>query len=96
MSLPTDDKLRKRLPMFSGLLAYFPDALAAVAEHSFVSNEKHNPSEPLHWAREKSNDHLDCIARHLTDIATGQDKVEELKAIAWRALAELQITLEAG
>lgn len=95
MSLPTDSAARKRIPMFSGLLAYFPDALAAVAKHSFDSNEKHNPGEPLHWSREKSSDHLDCCARHLTDIATGADKIEELKALAWRALAELQLTLEA-
>ena len=95
MSLPTDSTARKRIPMFSGLLAYFPDALAAVAEHSFVSNEKHNPGEPLHWSREKSSDHLDCCVRHLTDIATGANKIEELKALTWRALAELQLTLEA-
>lgn len=95
MSLPTDSAARKRIPMFSGLLAYFPDALAAVAEHSFVSNEKYNPGEPLHWSREKSSDHLDCCVRHLTDIATGADKIEELKALTWRALAELQLTLEA-
>lgn len=95
MILPTDSKARKRVPMFSGLLAYFPDALAAVAEHSFNSNEKHNPGEPLHWSRKKSSDHLDCCVRHLTDIATGADKIEELKALSWRALAELQLTLEA-
>lgn len=94
MSLPTDSKARKGIPMFTGLLVYFPDALAAVAKHSFDSNEKHNPGEPCHWSREKSNDHMDCIARHLTDIAAGADKIEELKAIAWRALAELQLTIE--
>lgn len=95
MSLPTDSAARKRIPMFSGLLAYFPDALATVAQLSFDGNEKHNPGEPLHWSREKSSDHLDCCVRHLTDIATGADKIEELKALAWRALAELQLTLEA-
>lgn len=96
MTLPTDSKARKAIPMFSGLIAYFPDALAAVAMLSKEGNEKHNPGEALHWSREKSSDHLDCIARHLTDIATGADKIEELKAISWRALAELQITLEAS
>jgi dATP/dGTP diphosphohydrolase len=95
MSLPTDSKARKDIPMFSGLIAYFPDALAAVAQHSFDSNEKYNPGEPLHWSREKSSDHMDCIVRHTTDIAAGSDKITELKAIAWRSLAELQIELEA-
>lgn len=95
MSLPTDSKARKEIPMYSGLIAYFPDALAAVAEHSYRSNEKHNPGEPLHWSREKSADHMDTIIRHMTDIATGADKVEELKAVAWRSLAELQLAIEA-
>lgn len=95
MSLPTDSAVRKRIPMYEGLLKYFPDALAAVAEHSFESNEKHNPGEPLHWAREKSNDHKDTIIRHMTDIATGADEVEELKAVAWRSLAALQLAIEA-
>lgn len=98
MSLTTDSAARKRIPIFTGLLVYFPDALAGVAAHSFDSNEKHNPGEPCHWSREKSNDHLDCIARHLTDIAAKPNdldlKVAELKAIAWRALAELQLAIE--
>jgi hypothetical protein len=95
MSLPTDSKARKEIPMFSGLLKYFPDALAAVAHHSYVNNEKHNPGQPLHWSREKSSDHLECCVRHLTDIACGADKIEELKALAWRSLAELQLSIEA-
>jgi len=94
MSLPTDSRARKEIPMFSGLLAYFPDGLAAVANHSFVSNEKHNPGEPVHWAREKSSDHMDCIIRHMSDIAAGSDKLEALRAVAWRALAELQLEIE--
>jgi len=95
VSLPTNSKDRKQIPMFSGLLAYFPDALAAVAAHSFNGNEKHNPGEPLHWAREKSSDHKDCIVRHLADIATGADEIEELTAVAWRALAAAQLAIEA-
>ena len=31
MSLPTDDKARKALPIFTGFLMYFPDVPAAVA-----------------------------------------------------------------
>lgn len=85
--------------MFTGLLKYFPDALAAVARHSWANNEKHNPGEPLHWSKEKSNDHKDCIVRHMTDIAARPDdadfEIEELQACAWRALAALQIAIEA-
>ena len=50
MTLPTNAVQRKATPMFSGLLQYFPDALAAVAQVSYAGNEKHNPGEPLHWA----------------------------------------------
>lgn len=95
MSLPTDSAARKRIPMYEGLLKYFPDALAAVAQHSFESNEKHNPGEPVHWSREKAADHKDTIIRHMTDIATGADEVDELKAVAWRSLAALQLAIEA-
>ena len=88
---------RKQMPMASGLLDYFPDALAAVAQVSYAGNQKHNPGQPLHWARGKSMDHADCIARHLvdrgiTDPDTGLSHTAEL---AWRALALLQEELEA-
>lgn len=96
--LPIDSKARKEIPMFTGLLKYFPDALAAVAHHSFVNNEKHNPGEPLHWAREKSTDQDDTIIRHMTDIAAADtsdnDKHYARKAVAWRALAALQLDIE--
>lgn len=91
-ALPVDSKERKRYPMYSGLLAYFPAALAQVSHHSFVSNEKHNPGLPLQHSRNNSGDHSDCIVRHLLDSAeaTGATKIEELRALAWRALAMLQ------
>jgi hypothetical protein len=54
--------------MFRGALMYFPAALAALAKHSYDSNEKHNPGEPMHHARGKSMDHSDCIMRHLVDL----------------------------
>ena len=97
MSLPTDSDARKEIPIYSGFISYFPDAMAAVAAHSFANNEKHNPGEPLHWAREKSTDQLDALARHLTelpDAKTLPDKIELLKAIVWRGCAELQLTIE--
>lgn len=84
--LPEDSAARKTFPMMTGLLDYFPDALAAVAHHSFVSNEKHNPGLPVHWARDKSGDHADCIVRHLVE--------RDLVGVAWRALALLQEHLE--
>lgn len=69
MTLPTDSAARKRHPLFSGVLKYAPAAIAGVAKISIDGNDKHNPGQPLHHARGKSNDHPDCIMRHAVDIA---------------------------
>jgi hypothetical protein len=95
--LPTDPKERKQIPIFSGFIKYFPAAIAAVAAHSFASNEQHNPGEPVHWARDKSTDQLDALARHLTELAeatTLDEEIELLKAIVWRGSAQLQLKCE--
>jgi hypothetical protein len=92
--LPEDSAARKRIPLCTGLLDYFAAALAAVATHSLESNEKHNPGEPMHWARGKSMDHPDCILRHLVDARAALDPRYHLTALAWRALAMLQEELE--
>lgn len=88
--------VRKNTPIFSGLLAYFPDACAAVARLSKIGNDKHNPGKPMHWAREKSTDHHDCVARHLMDVeAIDPDTgLPHAVHLAWRALALAQLTLE--
>lgn len=93
---------RKQYPMGSGLDDYFPDALAETSHISWAGNEKHNPGQPLHWARGKSNDHADCAARHLQqrggyDMITinGQEvRVRHSAQLVWRALAILQLELE--
>jgi dATP/dGTP diphosphohydrolase len=83
--------------MVAGLLDYFPAALAAVAEVSRVGNDQHNPGQPMHWARGKSNDHADCIVRHLVDRGTRDtDLLRHSAKVAWRALALLQEELEAA
>lgn len=87
---------RKQTPIATGVLDYFPDALAAVAQLSKWGNDKHNPGEPLHWAREKSTDHADCIARHLIGRGTRDaDGQRHSASLAWRALALLQLEIEA-
>jgi hypothetical protein len=95
--LPTDAKERKSIPVATGCLDYFPDALCAVAELSRIGNDQHNPDQPLHWAKEKSSDHADCIVRHLIERGTvDTDGVRHSTKVAWRALANLQIELEAA
>lgn len=87
---------RKACPVVTGVLHYFPDAIMAVSRVSKSGNDKHNPGQPLHWARGKSNDHLDSEGRHLlTPAATDPDSGEpEAAHKAWRALADLQISEE--
>lgn len=96
--LPQDSATRKGLPMARGLIDYFPDALAAVSAVSMAGAEKHktfdeygNPT----WDKSKSTDHADCIVRHLADRGEFQkDGHRHSAALAWRALALLQIELD--
>ncbi len=94
--LTTDSDERKTIPIYLGFVKYFPLAMAEVARLSLDSNEKHNPGAPLHWTREKSNDHLDCLARHLTECGTmDTDGFSHDAKVAWRAMANLQLVMEA-
>jgi len=96
VKLPDDPKERKRIPIYSGVLKYFPDAIAEVARVSFAGNEQHNPGEPLHWAREKSTDQEDTLTRHLMESGTiDKDGQRHSAKMAWRALAVLQLEIEA-
>lgn len=93
--MTTDKKERKERPIASGVLAYFPDAIAEVANVSYVGNQQHNPGQLMHWARHKSTDHSDCVARHLLEHGTiDDDGLRHTAKLAWRALALLQTELE--
>lgn len=80
--LPSDSKARLEYPIFTGFLMYFPHACMAVARHSFIGNEQHNPGEPMHWAKEKSIGDGNQIVRHVME--------GDLEACAWRALELLE------
>lgn len=96
MSLPTDRGERKDLPVATGVLDYFPDALVEVARVSKVGNDQHNPGEPLHWAKEKSSDEADALVRHLLERGTiDTDGTRHSAKVAWRALALLQREIDA-
>lgn len=93
--LPTDAQKRKDIPVYTGFIKYFPDAIAAVAAHSFASNEQHNPGTECHWDRAKSTDEMDSLMRHVLDGAPLQPKdidtrIAEASAVSWRAMAQLQ------
>jgi hypothetical protein len=93
--LPSDAPERKAVPIATGVLDYFPDALACIARVSKAGNDQHNPGEPLHWARGKSQDHPDCLIRHFLDRGKNDtDGLPHSAKVAWRALAILQLELE--
>lgn len=95
MPLPTDAQERKNTPIYSGVLKYFPDAIAYVAKVSQAGNEQHNKGQKLHWSRGKSADHEDCAVRHLLESGTvDSDGLRHSGKLVWRALAILQLELE--
>jgi hypothetical protein len=86
---------RKKIPIYSGVLNYFPDAIREVAKCSYVGQQQHNPMLPLAWDRSKSGDELDALARHLLEVGTiDNDGVRHSAKVAWRALANLQKEIE--
>lgn len=86
---------RKKIPVYSGVLKYFPDAIKEVSKVSYAGNQQHHPDKPLHWDRNKSTDELDALSRHLIDAGTfDDDGVRHSAKVAWRALANLQKEIE--
>lgn len=95
VAAPTVAAERKKFPVCTGVLDYFPDALLAVAQLSQIGNDQHNPGKPLHWDRSKSGDESDALARHLLSRGTlDTDGVRHTAKVAWRALALLQKEIE--
>jgi hypothetical protein len=79
----------------TGVLDYFPLALIALANLSYVGNEQHNPGQPLHWDRAKSTDEADALIRHFMQRGTvDTDGIRHSAKAAWRALAILQKEIE--
>ena len=89
---------RKEEPVYEGFFKYFPKAIRAVANVSFVGNEQPHPGEPLHWDKKKSMDEPDALLRHMLDNAEGEifdtDGLRHKAKTAWRAMADLERELE--
>ena len=93
--LPSNNDDRKLIPIVTGVLDYFPMALAEVALVSKLGNDQHNPGKPLHWDRSKSKDHANCLIRHLIERGhRDTDGMRHSAKVAWRALAILQEEVE--
>jgi len=95
-NLPETAAERKKYPIASGVLDYFPDAIVEVSNLSWVGNEQHNPGQPLHWARGKSTDESDTMIRHFMQRGMRDiDGARHSTKMVWRALAILQKEIEA-
>ena len=95
--IETTPSQRKGMPVFSGVLTYFPDALKEVAKCSLAGQKQHNQGDKLYWDKNKSFDNEDALVRHLIDHSKNpvdDDGILHLAKVAWRALASLQIYLE--
>lgn len=106
--LPLEAAERKKYPIVTGVLDYFPSALLEVSKVSYVGNVQHNgPDAPLFWARGKSMDQEDTTVRHLMErtvsndanqtfaLTKDSDGTYHLAKACWRMLAILQLALEA-
>ena len=93
----TKAQKRKKMPVYSGVLKYFPDALKEVSKASQAGNDQHGNGDKLHWDRSKSGDELDALTRHLMDHSIDpmdDDGMLHLTKVCWRSLAALQKYLE--
>lgn len=94
--LPSDPQERKALPIATGVLDYFPLALAEIARVSKAGNDQHNgPNSPLHWDRTKSVDESDSLIRHFLEREKKDtDGMYHAAKVCWRSLAYLEKLLE--
>jgi len=96
LKVPAGAAIRKSLPVCTGVLDYFPDALLAVADLSKKGSNQHHPGKPVHWDKAKSTDEADALMRHLIDRGKiDADGVRHSTKVAWRGLALLQRELDA-
>ena len=93
--LPDDPAERKKYPIATGVLDYFPDAIAEISRVSYTGNDQHNPGQSLRWDRKKSKDEADTAIRHFMARGTRDtDGQRHLAKAAWRLLAALQKEIE--
>jgi|SRR6185503_3510780 len=91
---PTDSQERKKFPVWSGVIKYFPRAIVAISNVSWRGNQQHHPDKELNWDMSKSTDEWDAQMRHDMEHMVGDTTDEKgylvLAQAAWRALAKLE------
>jgi hypothetical protein len=91
----TEADERKATPIYSGVLKYFPKAIADLARCSLAGSRQHHGGTALWWDRSKSGDELDALTRHLMAAGTlDSDGVRHSTKVLWRAAANLEKELE--
>lgn len=97
-SITTDAKARKLIPIHTTLFKYFPKAVSEIANCCVVGGAQHGQEiNDLHWDRSKSGGELDALCRHLLDAGYyDTDGIRHSAKIAFRALANLELELEAS
>lgn len=104
--MPADGKKDDdgKAPVVQGLFRYFPRALKEVAQQSRYGHVKYDiPYEDENWSRVEDGigRYSDAMGRHLldqfidgpVDRQSGEFKRLHATAIAWNALAYLELTL---
>ena len=75
----SNSEQRKRVPIYTGFIKYFPDAIIEVTKQSTRGMLQHDTPT---WNKDVSTDELDALMRHIIE--------EDWAAVAWRAMANLQ------
>ena len=75
----SNSEQRKRIPIYTGFIKYFPDAIIEVTKQSTRGMLQHDTPT---WNKDISKDELDALMRHIIE--------EDWAAVAWRAMANLQ------
>lgn len=90
-----------KIPVWQGVLQYFPRALTAIGEVSRFGAKKHNDGVmPTEWRRYSAVTYSDSLIRHLLAENEGQVLDPESGLLhaahaAWNALARLERMLDA-
>jgi len=82
---PVDAQRRKEYPVGTFIKDYFPNAIAALSHHSYVSQAQHGPTTngaPMEWLKDKSVGDGNQIIRHYME--------GDYENMAWRALELLE------
>jgi hypothetical protein len=91
----------EKLPVWTFLTEYFPDAFEEVVRVAVSGNAQHENDGPtIKWDRSKSPDHMNKALRHMLKHARGKkldtDGRAHIGKAIWRLSAQLQLDIEAA